>query len=78
MKEPLLCLVIAIFVLVLGGLSLVLIGGRVMGAHPVHKEVAWIHRTELPQHYWGYALLHVVLLVLLALLVLGIWNTPAF
>lgn len=78
MKDPLLYAIVALFVLVLGGLALALIRGRVAGTHPVHKRVAWIHKTEHPQHYWGYTLLHVVLLGLLALLVLGIWSSPAF
>ena len=48
------------------------------GSHPVEKKVASIARAEHPRHFLGYTLLHIVLFVILAWVILGLWNAPAF
>lgn len=78
MKNPLLLLTIALFVFWLARFAMGLIRGRVKGAHPVEKKLAWIARAEHPQHFWAFTLLQIVLFVILACIILGIWSSPAF
>lgn len=78
MKNPLLILTIGLLVLSLGGLALGMIRGSMWGLHPIHKKVAWIARAEHPAHYWGYTLLHIVLFIVLAWIIFGLWTAPAF
>jgi len=78
MKYPLLFLAIAVFVLAIGGFALGQFRGRVKGLHPVEKKATWIARAEHPRHFWGYTLLHILLYIILAWVILGLWNAPAF
>lgn len=58
--------------------ALGLIRGEVKGTHPGYKRLAWIARAELPGHFWTFTLLQIILLLVLAWLILGLWNTRAF
>jgi len=78
MQNLLLVIIIGLFVFWLGRFALGLIRGRVKGSHPVEKKLAWIARTEHPRHFWAFTLLQIVLFVILASVILGLWNTPAF
>jgi len=78
MQKLLLLLAIGLFVVWLGRFVLGLIRGQVKGAHPVEKKLAWIAKAEHPRHFWAFALLQIVLFVILACVILGIWTSPAF
>ena len=78
MRNLLLLLTIGLFVVWLGRFALGLIRGRVKGAHPVEKKLAWIERIEHPRHFWAFTLLQIVLFVILAWVILGLWTSPAF
>ena len=78
MKNPLLLLAIGLFVVWLARFSLGLIRGRVKGTHPVEKKLTWIERHEHPKHFWTFTLLQIVLFIIFAWVILGVWNTPAF
>ena len=78
MKIALLLLMISLLLVLIGGFAFGAARGRVKGAHPVGKNLAWIEKSEHPHHFWGYAVLHIVLYTLLAWFVFGIWNSPAF
>lgn len=78
MKNLLLLLTIGLFVFWLARFSWGLIRGRVKGAHPVEKKLAWIAKAEHPRHFWAFTLLQIVLFVILACVILGIWSSPAF
>lgn len=78
MQMLLILLAIGLLVIWLGRFALGLMRGRVKGPHPVAKKLAWIARSEHPQHFWTFTLLQIVLLILIVLVILGLWNTPAF
>lgn len=76
MQTSLLLLMVAMLFIWLGRFVLGLMRGRVKGSHPVERKFAWIDRTEYPRHFWIFALLQVLLFVVLAWFILGLWNTP--
>jgi hypothetical protein len=78
MNITLLFISIAILIVLVCGFMYELIRGRVRGAHPVGKNLAWIDRSEHPSHFWGYTVLHIVVYVILAWILCGLWNSPAF
>jgi len=78
MRNLLLLFIIVLFVFWIGRFALGLIRGRVKGTHPVEKKFAWIARTEHPRHFWAFTLLHIVLFIVAAWIILGLWNSPAF
>jgi hypothetical protein len=78
MQNLFLLLTVGLFVFWLGRFALGLIRGRVKGTHPVEKKLAWIARTEHPTHFWAFTLLHIVLFIILAWVIFGLWTTPAF
>jgi hypothetical protein len=73
-KTLLLLLAIGSFVALFGGFVWGLTRGRVGGAHPIKKKVAWIERSEHPKHFWGYTLLHIVVFLILAWMIFGLWT----
>jgi hypothetical protein len=78
MQNLLLLLAIGLVVIWLGRFAWGLIRGRVKGKHPVEKKFSWIARTEHPSHFWAFALLQIVLFIVVAWVILGLWKTPAF
>ena len=78
MKTSLLLLTIGLLVVLIGGLALGMIRGSMWGLHPIHKKVARIAKAQYPAHYWGYTLLHIVMFIVLAWVIVGLWTAPAF
>lgn len=78
MQNLLLLLTIGLLFIWLGRFALGLVRGRVKGTHPVEKKLTWIARTEHPRHFWAFTLLQIVLFIILAWVILGLWNKPAF
>lgn len=78
MQNPLLLLIISLVLFWLVRFVSGLIRGEVKGAHPVEKKLTWITRAEHPKHFWAFTLLQIILFILLAWALLGLWNTPAF
>lgn len=77
MRNLLLIIATGFFTIWLGRLGLGMIQGRVKGAHPIERKLTWIAKSDHPGHFWAFTLLQIVLLVILAWLIVGIWNTPA-
>lgn len=77
MRNPLLLIALGLVVIWLGRFASGLIRGKVKGAHPVKKELTWIAKSEHPRHFWAFTLLQIVLLILIAWVIVGLWNTPA-
>ena len=78
MQTSLLIIAIGLFVIWFARFALGLIRGRVKGAHPVEKKFTWIEKHEHPRHFWAFTLLQIVMMIIVVLVILGFWNTPAF
>ena len=78
MKNPLVILTIILFVFGVGEFIWSHTRGRVRGRHPVTKKATWIAKAEHPKHFWGYTLLHILLYLILAWVIFGLWNARAF
>lgn len=78
MKNLLIILTIILLVFGVGIFAWSHTRGHVIGRHPITKNTAWIAKAEHPRHFWGYTLLHILLYLILAWVILGLWNAPAF
>jgi hypothetical protein len=78
MRNMLLLLTIGLLVFWFGRFALGLMRGRVKGAHPLEKKLAWIERTEHPRHFWFFTLLQCLLFIIVIWGILGLRITPVY
>lgn len=78
MQNTFLLLTIGLIAFWFGRFVLGLLKGRVRGAHPIEKKLAWIEKTEHPKHFWLFTLFQCLLFVIVTLIILMFRNKPVY